>query len=53
MAASGVMVLGRILKKKSIDWLPPFNSMMSATDVGVIKLPYFHHKEKETYSNLE
>ena len=35
-----------IEKKKSTDQLPPFNTMMSATDVSVIKLPYFHHKGK-------
>jgi hypothetical protein len=47
------MFLGRILEKKmSIDWLLSFNMMMSATDVGMLKLQYFHYKEKLIFRSL-
>ena len=46
MAAFRRHIYKQDIEKKSIDQLPPFNTMMSAADVSVIKLPCFHHKGK-------
>lgn len=46
MAACRRHIYKQDIEKKSIDRLPPFYMMMSATDVNVIKLQYFHHKGK-------